>query len=87
MKKICITLYSDVFRDEYIESCDDAFGNPQATDPCLDISRIGVFQIQLPFDTPRGTEIDVLFKNNGETLDVIATVVKTGEETKTVFEI
>ena len=87
LEKICLTLYSDVSRDEFIESCDDEFGNPQMADPDLDINRIGVFEMLLPPGTPKGTEIEVLFKNTGDMLEVKATIVKTGEETTTVFEI
>lgn len=82
-----MTLYSDVSRDEFIDSCDDEFGNPQMADPDLDINRIGVFEMLLPPGTPKGTEIEVLFKNTGDMLEVKATIVKTGEETTTVFEI
>ena len=87
LEKICLTLYSDVSRDEFIDSCDDEFGNPQMADPDLDINRIGVFEMLLPPGTPKGTEIEVLFKNTGDMLEVKATIVKTGEETTTVFEI
>ena len=87
LEKTCLTLYSDVSRDEFIESCDDEFGNPQMADPDLDINRIGVFEMLLPPGTPKGTEIEVLFKNTGDMLEVKATIVKTGEETTTVFEI
>ena len=87
LEKICLTLYSDVSRDEFIESCDDEFGNPQMADPDLDINRIGVFEMLLPPGTPKGTEIEVLFKNTGDMLEVKATIVKTGEEITTVFEI
>lgn len=87
LEKICLTLYSDVSRDEFIESCDDEFGNPQMADPDLDINRIGVFEMLLPPGTPKGTEIEVLFKNTGDMLEVKATIVKTGEETTTVLEI
>ena len=87
LEKICLTLYSDVSRDEFIESCDDEFGNPQMADPDLDISRIGVFEIQLPPSTPKGVEIEVLFRNAGDTLEVNARVVETGYETTKVFEL
>ena len=87
LEKICLTLYSDVSRDEFIESCDDEFGNPQTADSDLDINRIGVFEMLLSPGTPKGTEIEVLFKNTGDMLEVKATIVKTGEETTTVFEI
>ncbi len=56
-------------------------------DSDLDINRIGVFEMPLPHGPPKGTEIEVLFKNTGDMLEVKATVVKTGEETTTVFEI
>lgn len=87
LEKICVTLYSNVSKDEFIASCDNEYGNPQTTDPCLDIRRIGVFQILLPPGTPKGAEIVVLFRNTGDTLEVKATVVKTGVETTTVFEL
>ena len=87
LKKICLTLYSDASRDEFIASCDDEFGNPQMADPDLDISRIGVFEIQLPPSTPKGAEIEVLFRNAGDTLEVNARVVETGYETTKVFEL
>lgn len=87
LEKICLTLYSNVSRDEFIASRDDEFGNPQMADSDLDINRIGVFEMPLPPGTPKGTEIEVLFKNTGDMLEVKATVVKTGEETTTVFEI
>lgn len=41
----------------------------------------------LPPGTPKGMEIEVLFKNTGDMLEAKAMVVKTGEETTTVFEI
>ena len=85
--KICLTLYSNVSRDEFIASRYDKFGNPQTADSDLDINRIGVFEMLLPPGTPKGTEIEVLFKNTGDMLEVKATIVKTGEETTTVFEI
>lgn len=87
LEKICLTLYSDVSRDEFIASCDDEFGNPQMADPDLDISRIGVFEIQLPPSTPKGAEVEVLFRNAGDTLEVNARVVETGYETTKVFEL
>lgn len=87
LEKICVTLYSNVSKDEYVESCDDEYGNPQTTDPHLDTRKIGVFEILLSPGTPKGTEIEVLFKNTGDMLEVKATIVKTGEETTTVFEI
>ena len=80
-------VYSNVSRDEFIASRDDEFGNPQMADSDLDINRIGVFEMPLPPGTPKGTEIEVLFKNTGDMLEVKATVVQTGEETTTVFEI
>ncbi len=87
LEKICVTLYSNVSKDEYVESCDDEYGNPQTTDPHLDTRKIGVFEILLSPGTPKGTEIEVLFRNTGNMLEVKAMVVKTGEETTTVFEI
>ena len=87
LEKICLTLYSNVSRDEFIASRYDKFGNPQTADSDLDINRIGVFEMLLPPGTPKGTEIEVLFKNTGDMLEVKATIVKTGEETTTVFEI
>lgn len=87
LEKICLTLYSDVSRDEFIASRDDEFVNPKIAASDLDISKIGVFEMLLPPSTPKGTEIEVLFKNTGDMLVVKATLVKTGEEAITVFEI
>lgn len=87
LEKICLTLYSDVSRDEFVASCDDEYGNPQMTDPCLGVSKVGIFEILLPPGTPKGTEVEVLFRNTGDKLEVKATVVETRYETTTVFEL
>lgn len=73
--------------DEYIVSCEDEYGNLQTKESGLEIKRVGVFQITPPTNTPKGTEIEVLFRNTGNMLEVSATLVESGCKITECFKI
>lgn len=87
--EIVVNVYENVSEDREnnkVVPCFDPNGEPQYTDPELNVKHIGELHLQLPPNTPQNSPIRVVFRSSTIGLEVTAINVETGESAKTVIE-
>lgn len=86
-KEIIVPVYENTSRNEkHITPSFDMYGNPQASDPELNVQKIGEVKLSLPAGTPQGTPIRIRFECGSNGLTVYATNVTTGQSVRADIE-
>ena len=87
---VIIPVYENVGKDreahKFIVPSEDENGKLQASDPALNVKKIGEVTLNLPAGTPAGSPIKVRFECSTEGLTVYAENVNTGEKVKTTIQ-
>lgn len=79
-EELVVPVYENTSRDEKrVVPSFDMYGNPQATDPALNVQKIGEVRLSLPAGTTKGSPILIRFKCGSDGLTVYATNVQTGD--------
>ena len=79
-EELVVPVYENTRRDEKrVVPSFDMYGNPQATDPALNVQKIGEVRLSLPAGTTKGSPILIRFKCGSDGLTVYATNVQTGD--------
>lgn len=86
-EEIIVPVYENTSRNEkHITPSFDMYGNPQASDPELNVQKIGEVKLSLPAGTPQGTPIRIRFECGSNGLTVYATNVTTGQSVRADIE-
>ena len=85
-----ISIFENTGKDRkdhaYVVPPVDADGNEQATDPALNVKKIGELTLDLPAGTPAGAPIKVRFESGETGLTIYAENVNTGQSISTRIE-
>lgn len=81
-ERVRLRAFENMSTDDVVLPCVDEDGNPQATDPAMNVKLLGELIVNLPPETSRDTPIKVTFKVDASGVHVEALNTKTGE----VFE-
>ena len=85
-----ISIFENTGKDRkdhaYVVPSVDADGNEQATDPALNVKKIGELTLDLPAGTPAGAPIKVRFESGETGLTIYAENVNTGQSISTRIE-
>jgi molecular chaperone DnaK (HSP70) len=87
--EVKLVVFENVSRDrvnKHITPSIDMNGNEQPTDSALMVKKIGELSLKLPPNTPKGSPIEVVFRNSAIGLEVSATNAVTGEKVSAVIE-
>ncbi len=89
-KVVVLPVYEDTGKDkklhEFITPSENEDGKPQASDPALNVKKIGEVTLDLPAHTPAGSPIKVRFECSTEGLTVYAENMNTGENVKATIK-
>ena len=85
-----ISIFEDTGKDKaehmYVVPSVDSDGNEQASDPALNVKKIGELTLDLPAGTPKGSPIKVRFESSETGLTIYAENVNTGQSISTSIE-
>ncbi|MBQ9419097.1 MAG: Hsp70 family protein [Synergistaceae bacterium] len=85
-----IAIFENTGKDKtehaYVVPSVDSDGNEQASDPALNVKKIGELTLDLPAGTPKGSPIKVRFESSETGLTIYAENVKTGQSISTSIE-
>lgn len=83
---VSVTVFESMTLEERIKPCQDVNGNPQDTNPEYLMKVLGELILELPPNTPAGTEIEVTFMIDVSGVHVTARNLATGESNTTRLE-
>lgn len=83
---VSVTVFESMTLEERIKPCQDMNGNPQDTNPEYLMKVLGELILELPPNTPAGTEIEVTFMIDVSGVHVTARNLATGESNTTRLE-
>lgn len=81
-----LSVFESMTLEERVRPCEDPEGNPQDTNPEYLMKALGQLILELPPDTPAGTQIEVTFMIDASGIHVTARNLATGESNTTRIE-
>lgn len=88
-ERIVFNAFENVSKEKRVIPCIDEFGNPQETDPSLEVRLLGELDgifLKLPPNTPRNSPIEVTFKLDADGLYIKAVNLMNNESIDTTIK-
>lgn len=85
MEMIVLRAFENMSQDDSLTPCVDNMGEPQSTDPALNVKLLGELEMLLPPNTKKGSPIEVTFQVDAVGVYVKAVNLSTGETVETTL--